>query len=66
TIRYFKRVLVSSDTWGRSMQTQDLTAVGHAGRAKVAHNFDERLVIAEYLRILGKVNGGRPRYPTHV
>ncbi|WP_342354266.1 glycosyltransferase family 4 protein [Pandoraea apista] len=49
-----------------SMQTQDLTAVGHAGRAKVAHNFDERLVIAEYLRILGKVNGGRPRYPTHV
>ena len=49
-----------------SMQTQDLTAVGHAGRAKVAHNFDERLVIAEYLRILGEVNGGRPRYPTHV
>lgn len=40
------------------MPKRALTAVGQAGRAKVAQNFDERLVIAEYSRILDEVNRG--------
>ncbi len=47
------------------MSAGDLAAVGEAGRAKVAQNFDERLVIAEYLRILGEVNRGTPFGSTH-
>ncbi|VVE05650.1 glycosyl transferase [Pandoraea aquatica] len=41
-----------------NMTACDLAAVGRAGRAKVAQNFDERLVIAEYFRILGEISGG--------
>ena len=44
----------------------DLAAIGEAGRAKVAQNFDERLVIAEYFRILGEVNRGTPLGSIHV
>jgi len=45
------------------MPPAELAAVGHAGRAKVAQNFDEGLVIAEYFRVLGEVDGSdnRPR-----
>ncbi|WP_331693198.1 glycosyltransferase family 4 protein [Pandoraea sputorum] len=46
-----------------NMTAGDLAAVGRAGRAKVAQNFDERLVIAEYFRILGEINGGSPLNP---
>ncbi|APD13652.1 glycosyltransferase family 4 protein [Pandoraea pulmonicola] len=35
---------------------RDLEAIGETGRDKVAQNFDERPVIAEYFRILGIVN----------
>ncbi|MCI3203698.1 MULTISPECIES: glycosyltransferase family 4 protein [Pandoraea] len=48
------------------MPSCELAAVGGAGRAKVAQNFDERLVIAEYFRILGEVYRGTPSFPTHV
>ncbi|WP_374622012.1 glycosyltransferase family 4 protein [Pandoraea sp.] len=48
------------------MPANDLAAIGGAGRAKVAQNFDERLVIAEYFRILGEVNRGAPLGSIHV
>jgi glycosyltransferase involved in cell wall biosynthesis len=35
---------------------RELEAIGEAGRDKVAQNFDERPVIAEYFRILGILN----------
>ncbi|VVD94898.1 N, N'-diacetylbacillosaminyl-diphospho-undecaprenol alpha-1,3-N-acetylgalactosaminyltransferase [Pandoraea morbifera] len=38
-----------------SMPASELAAIGRAGRAKVAQNFDERLVIAEYFRIIGEL-----------
>ncbi|WP_278652089.1 glycosyltransferase family 4 protein [Pandoraea pnomenusa] len=41
-----------------NMPACELAAVGRAGRAKVAQNFDERLVIAEYFRILGELGQG--------
>lgn len=49
-----------------NMPASDLTAVGRAGRAKVAQNFDERLVIAEYFRILGEISGGLHQIPPQV
>lgn len=42
------------------MPARALEAVGEAGRDKVAQNFDERRVIAEYFRILGVVNRDTP------
>lgn len=48
-----------------AMSDANLASVGGAGRAKVAQNFDERLVIAEYFRILGEVNRGTPLGSTH-
>ncbi len=49
-----------------NMSEGDLIAAGTAGRAKVAQNFDERLVIAEYFRILGKIGRGTQLDSTHV
>lgn len=46
-----------------NMTACDLAAIGRAGRAKVAQNFDERLVIAEYFRILGEISGGLHQIP---
>ncbi|ALS59117.1 glycosyltransferase family 4 protein [Pandoraea norimbergensis] len=43
------------------MPLPELQAVGRAGRAKVAQNFDEGLVIAEYFRILGEIDGSPTR-----